>query len=239
MPETGVTFLRHNDIITYEEIVDVIRIGVDLGIDKIRLTGGEPLVRKGITDLVAMISDIEGIKDLAMTTNGVLLDQYARELASAGLKRINISLDTLDPEKYNYTTRGGVIENVFRGIASAKEAGLKPIKINCVLINSFTTSDRNNLEEFCQKHDLELRYIHQMNLEKGEFYPVEGGKGGQCNICNRIRLTANCMIKPCLFNGIGYNIRELGISHAIKMAVEHKPLNGTLNKVNEFYNIGG
>ena len=239
MPQSGVPLLKHSDIITYEEIVEVIRIAAELGIDKVRLTGGEPLVRKGITGLVAMISDMAGIKDLAMTTNGILLGQYAPQLSAAGLKRVNISLDTLDPEKYKYLTRGGNIDKVLRGIMSAKEAGLEPIKINCVLTSSLSISDRNDLEEFCRRYELKLRFIHQMNLATGTFYPVEGGKGGQCNRCNRIRLTSNGLIKPCLFNSIGYDIRESGIASAIKMAVEHKPLNGTINRANKFYNIGG
>lgn len=239
IPEKGITLLDHNDIISFEEIVEVIRVAIDLGINKIRLTGGEPLVRKGIIDLIAMISDIDGIDDLAMTTNGVLLERYARQLVTAGMKRVNISLDTLNPEKYNYTTRGGRIENVIRGIMTAKEVGLNPIKINCVLMNSYSINDKFELEEFCRKYDLQLRFIHQMNLETGEFSIVDGGNGGDCNLCNRLRLTANCFIKPCLFSNAGYNIREIGIINAIKKAVENKPKCGTLNLSNEFYNIGG
>jgi len=239
MPDRGVPFLRQADIITDEEIVEVIRIAVDLGIDKIRLTGGEPLVRKGIINLLAMISGIAGIRDLAMTTNGVLLGKYARQLASTGLKRVNISLDALDPEKYKYISGRSSVDQVLRGIDAAKAAGLYPIKINAVITSSLTPRDRENLEEFCRSKDLELRFIHQMNLETGTFYPVEGGKGGRCNSCNRIRLTASGLIKPCLFNGTGYNLRELGIKRAMKLAVDHKPLNGTVNRANAFYNIGG
>jgi GTP 3',8-cyclase len=239
MPETEVPLLRLNEIITYEEIVEVIRIAVELGINKVRLTGGEPLMRKGICDLVAMISDIGGIRDLAMTTNGVLLEQYAPDLARAGLNRINISLDTLDPEKFKYITRGGELDDVLRGIESARDAGLKPIKINSVLSDLLDMKDRSDLEEFCQNQGLGLRFIHQMNLETGKFYPVEGGRGGQCNKCNRLRLTSNGLVKPCLFDSMGYDIREIGIRRAIKMAVENKPLHGTLNMTGEFYNIGG
>lgn len=239
MPEKGISLLNNVDIITFEEIVDVIRAAVDLGINKIRLTGGEPLVRRGIIDLIAMISDIDGVKDLAMTTNGILLECYARQLVLAGLKRVNISLDTINPQKYKNITRGGKIGNVLRGIIAAKDAGLNPIKINCVLMNSYNTTDRYELEEFCSRHDLQLRFIHQMNLKTGKFNVVDGGNGGDCNICNRLRLTANCLIKPCLFNNIGYNIREIGTASAIRNAVENKPLYGTLNYSNEFYNIGG
>ena len=239
MPESEVPWLRINEIITYEEIVEVIRIGVEHGIDKIRLTGGEPLMRKGICDLVAMISDIEGIRDLAMTTNGVLLEQYAPDLARAGLNRVNISLDTLNPEKYKYITRGGKLNDVLRGIVAAKDAGLKPVKINSVLSNILDKKDRNDLEKYCQNQGFGLRFIHQMNLDTGRFYPVEGGGGGQCNVCNRLRLTSNGLVKPCLFDSLGYDIREIGISKAIMMAVENKPLHGTLNRTSEFYNIGG
>jgi cyclic pyranopterin phosphate synthase len=219
--------------------LEVVKIAVGFGIDKIRLTGGEPLVRKGITDLITMISKIGGINDLALTTNGILLDQFARQLASAGLKRVNISLDTVNPEKYKYITRGGNIEHVLSGIESAKIAGLHPVKINAVLADSFSKNDRKDLEAFCLRNNLELRFIHPMNLGTGKFHSVEGGVGGRCNLCNRIRLTTNYLIKPCLFNGKGYDIRELGIVSALKMAVENKPLDGSINTVDEFYNIGG
>jgi len=133
MPETGIQLLQHSDIISFEEIVDVVKLSVGLGIDKIRITGGEPLARKGIVDLVAMIAEIPGINDFGLTTNGILLKKYAKELKEAGLHRVNVSLDTLNPEKYHQITRLGNIEDVLEGISEAQKIGLTPVKINCVI----------------------------------------------------------------------------------------------------------
>ncbi len=133
MPEEGVPLLRHDDILSYEEITEVAKTAARLGFSKIRLTGGEPLVRKGIASLVAMLAGIEGVAMLAMTTNGTLLGQYARELKAAGLMRVNVSLDTLDPELYKKLTRGGSLDHVLAGIEEARSAGLA-IKINTVVM---------------------------------------------------------------------------------------------------------
>src|SRR5450759_933453 len=130
MPEEGIQLLRHADILTFDEITQFTRVAVENGVTKVRITGGEPLVRKGVTALVRMISDIEGIEDLSMTTNGVLLNQFAVDLKNAGLQRVNISLDTIDPEKFKAITRTGDINDVFEGITAAKNAGLSPVKIN-------------------------------------------------------------------------------------------------------------
>ena len=128
MPEEGIQLLRHEDILTFDEITSFTKVAVENGVTKVRITGGEPLVRKGITALVRMISDIPGILDLSMTTNGVLLKEFAGELRSSGLHRVNISLDTIDPEKFNTITRSGNINDVFEGIRAAKDAGLLPVK---------------------------------------------------------------------------------------------------------------
>ena len=130
MPAEGIEMLGHDEILSFDEIVEITKVAVSMGVDKVRITGGEPLVRKGIIDLIKMISAIAGINDLAMTTNGVLLNRFAKPLAEAGLNRVNISLDTMDPEKYHSITRLGKIEAVFRGIEAAQLAELNPIKIN-------------------------------------------------------------------------------------------------------------
>ncbi len=239
MPEEGVKLMKHEEILSFDEIVHVSKVAVNMGVDKIRITGGEPLVRRGIVDLVARIAKIEGLKDFGMTTNGIVLDKFAQPLADAGLQRVNISLDTLNPKRYKEITRLGDINNVFRGIEAAKKAGLLPIKINCVIKKSHNEPDAQDVANFCKENDLQIRFIHEMNLATGEFSVVEGGTGGDCKICNRIRLTANGLIKPCLFSDIGYNIRELGAEEAIKTAVDNKPKNGTANHTGEFYNIGG
>ncbi len=239
MPAEGIRLISHDEIITYERILDVVREAVTLGIDKIRITGGEPLVRKGIVDLVRMISGVEGIKDLGLTTNGTLLEKYASSLADAGLHRINISLDTTDPVKFRKITRGGEISQVFRGIDAAIIAGLKPVKINCVVKESSSDPDAIGVKEFCKKNGLEVRFIHEMNLETGCFSLVEGGDGGNCKQCNRLRLTANGMIKPCLFSDQEYSIHELGIREALLAAIRMKPEKGLSNSNNKFHNIGG
>lgn len=238
MPESGIKWMPHKEILSFEEIHDFVKSATEFGINKVRLTGGEPLIRKGIVDLVGMINSIEGIEDISMTTNGILLDKYAIDLAKNGLKRVNVSLDTIDPDKFKQTTRGGDIEQVFKGILKAKEAGLNPIKINSVLMGQ-PTEETAALENFCNTHDLNLRFIHQMNLQTGEFSVVEGGDGGNCAKCNRLRLTANGKVKPCLFSDIEYDIRELGNKEAINQAIGNKPRTGTYSKSNQFYNIGG
>lgn len=239
MPEEGVEWISHKQILSFEEIVDVVQVAVGLGVEKIRLTGGEPLVRRGIVDLVKMIAETKGVKDLAMTTNGQQLEKYASDLANAGLKRVNVSLDTINAEKYSQLTRGGDIAKVFNGLTAAHDAGLTPIKVNCVVTDQTTEQDKLELKTFCKENNYRLRFIRQMSLEDGSFYPVEGGEGGICSICNRIRLTATGDVKPCLFSDYGYNVREYGAENAIKMAVGMKPSKGQKNMKNQFYNIGG
>jgi cyclic pyranopterin phosphate synthase len=205
----------------------------------VRLTGGEPLVRKGVTALVRMISGIKGIEDLSMTTNGTLLKQYANELRNAGLHRVNISLDTVDPEKFRLVARTGNLSDVFEGIDAAKRAGLFPVKINCVIKDSKEEEEAKAVATFCRNNDLEIRYISQMDLVRGHFSKVVGGTGGDCSKCNRLRLTSNGKLKPCLFNNIEFDIRELGYENAIKAAAELKPECGSKNETGSFYNIGG
>lgn len=239
MPEDGIKLLQHQDILSLEEIVDFTKIAVSKGIDKVRVTGGEPLVRKGVVNLIQQLSEIKGIKDLSMTTNGVLLEEFAKPLADAGLKRINISLDTVDPESYNELTRGGDLKKVIKGIVAAKKEGLTPIKINCVVNESSEEPDAIGVKEFCKRMGLEVRFIHRMNLHTGEFEIVEGGSGGNCELCNRLRLSSDGKLRPCLFNDIAINIRETGYEKAIDMAIAQKPECGTISSMNKFNEIGG
>ena len=239
MPLEGIQLLKHEDILTFDEIIEVARIAVEMGVRKIRLTGGEPLVRRGITDLVKMIAGIDGIEDLSMTTNGILLEKFAVPLKEAGLQRINVSLDTLDPLKYQHITSGGSLENVLDGLKAASEAGLTPIKINCVVGDLTDERDAGQMKEFGEANGYKVRFIKQMDLATGEFYVVEGGDGGNCSLCNRLRLTSNGMVKPCLFNATGFNVRELGAREAILRAVDNKPKCGTFNREEEFSWIGG
>lgn len=239
MPEEGIKLLSHEDILTFDEISEFTQVAVKAGISKVRITGGEPLARKGIVKLVKMISGIKGIADLSMTTNGTMLAEYAADLKFAGLDRINISLDTVDHDKYAYITRKGNLGDVFRGIEAAKKAGLNPVKINCVIGNSELENDAMAVGEYCRENGLEIRYIKEMDLERGAFSTVAGGSGGNCPVCNRLRLTSVGKLKPCLFSDIEYDIKELGYEKALKMAVEMKPERGLANHKNEFFNIGG
>jgi cyclic pyranopterin phosphate synthase len=239
MPEEGVPFIPHSEILSLEEIAEVAREAVSLGFDKIRLTGGEPLVRKGIVDLVGMLSEIEGIKDLAMTTNGILLSRYAKDLKKAGLHRVNVSLDSLDPERYAQITRRGKLQDVLDGIEAAREAGLFPIKINTVILRDNDRSEALKVAEFAKNQGYQIRFIRQMDLQAGEFWVVEGGDGGDCPRCNRLRLSSKGIIYPCLFSDSGYDIREYGIREALLQAVANKPAQGVISSHNTFYGLGG
>jgi cyclic pyranopterin phosphate synthase len=239
MPAEGIQLLRHEDILSFDEITEVARIAVEMGVRKIRLTGGEPLVRRGIVDLVRMIAVIPGLTDLSMTTNGILLEQFADPLKKAGLHRINVSLDTLDPERFREITRGGDMEEVKRGLMRAREVGLSPIKINCVTGPMNGREDTERVKSFAEEFGFQVRFIRQMDLSTGEFYIVEGGDGGNCKRCNRLRLTSNGRIKPCLFNAIGYSVRDLGAREAILQAIDNKPRCGTFNAEEEFFQVGG
>lgn len=239
MPAGGIKLMRHEDILSYEEITETVRTLIPYGIQKIRFTGGEPLVRKGFEKLVKMVAEVDGIEDVSITTNGIFLAEKAQQLAENGLHRVNISLDTLDPEKYRTLTRGGDISKVFEGIKAAKLAGLNPVKINCVKTPDSDSAEMDQLKNFCNSNQLQLRYIRQMNLSDGEFWQVEGGEGGNCKSCNRIRLMANGDFKNCLFGEQAFNLREMGIIPAFEQAIASKPLCGSMNTKNEFYNIGG
>jgi GTP 3',8-cyclase len=239
VPGERMDLMNQENLISFREIIEVVRFVSRNGIKKIRLTGGEPLMRKDIASLVRQISGVKKIEDLAMTTNGIRLPGLARELKEAGLHRVNISLDSLNPEKYREISRIGSIDKVFAGINAALDAGLQPVKINCVVSSDSSQEEREQLMEYCVNKGLEIRFIREMSLDSGEFYAVEGGKGGNCSICNRIRLTANGDFKPCLFSNTRYNIRELGIEKAWNLALENKPIFGSLNNIDSFYNIGG
>lgn len=239
MPADGVEFTPHDQIISFEEIVEIVKHGAKNGINKVRLTGGEPLVRKGIVDLVRMISEIDGIEDLAMTTNGILLDEFAQDLANAGLKRVNISLDTTDAKDFKAITRGGNIEDVYKGIASAKKAGLTPIKINCVVKENKYEENAKKVAEYCDKEGLQVRFIEMMNLKGGSFSVVDGGQGGDCATCNRLRLNSTGNLRPCLFSNLSFDTKKEGVAGAYKLSMENKPKNGITSETVEFYNIGG
>jgi|WetSurSiteA1Bulk_404760.scaffolds.fasta_scaffold09936_2 GTP 3',8-cyclase len=245
MPSGGLKFLEHREILRYEEIARVLRVAVLTGIRKVRITGGEPLARKNITGLIKIIRSIEGIKQLSMTTNGILLERYARELAEAGLDRVNVSLDSLKPERYREITRGGDLKTVLRGIEAAERVGLTPIKINMVPIRGmnddeieefakmtltapyqvrfiefmpFVSEDIWNEKHFIASEDIQARIerigaLIPANMKKSgpaRYFRFEGSAGVVgfispisnhfCKECNRLRLTADGKLRPCLFS---------------------------------------
>ncbi len=172
MPEQ-VTFLPRAELLTFEEIERFVRIVLPLGIDKVRLTGGEPLVRRDLPRLVEKLAAIPGLRDIGLTTNGILLGPVARTLHDAGLKRINVSLDTLDPAKFQQLTRRPGLEQVIEGIIAAREAGFDPVKINAVAIRGSTEDDVVPLGQFARHHGLELRFIEYMPLDAGHHWERE------------------------------------------------------------------
>ncbi len=238
MPADGVDLMRHDEILSFEEITEFTRIAVAMGVDKVRLTGGEPLVRRGIVDLVTMIGRIPGIRDYTMTTNGVLLPTYARDLKDAGIDRINISLDTLDPDRYRSITRVGSLDEVLAGIRAARALGFKQIKINCVIDTSPEEADAQGVAAYGQEQGLEVRFIRKMDTASGKFWRVMGGDGGHCQSCNRLRLSANGNLYPCLFSDQVFNIRTLGTTQAIERAAHAKAESGHKSN-HQFYQIGG
>ncbi len=173
MPEKGIEKLKHSDMLSLEDTYEVIKVFVELGVNKIRFTGGEPLVRLGIVDLISRVSNLEGVKEISMTTNGVLLEKYAKSLKDAGLKRVNISLDTLNEEKYREITRGGELHKVLNGIKAAKEAGLNPIKINTVLIGGFNDDEIPDLVNLTRDDDIHIRFIELMPIGEAARFAKE------------------------------------------------------------------
>jgi len=168
MPEEGVPLIPHEEILTYEEILRIVRVFATEGISKVRLTGGEPLVRKGIVDFVSRLSKIEEIKDLSLTTNGILLKEFAQDLKKAGLKRINISLDSLRKERFCQITRKDDFERVWAGIEEALRVGLFPIKINMVAIQGLNDDEIEPFARLTLQFPLVIRYIEYMPSGNGE-----------------------------------------------------------------------
>jgi len=163
MPEE-VTFMDRAELLSFEEIAAFVRIAAPLGVDKIRLTGGEPLLRRDLPRLVEMLREIEGIRDIGLTTNGMLLDAQAQALYDAGLRRINISLDTLDPARFRQLARRDGLDKVIEGIHAARRAGFEPIKINAVSIRGITEHEVVALAQFARTHGLEMRFIEYMPI---------------------------------------------------------------------------
>jgi cyclic pyranopterin phosphate synthase len=240
MPPEGVRRIPHSEILSYEEIQTVVQAAAELGVNKVRLTGGEPLVRADFPALVKMLSQIEGIQELSLTTNGILLENRALELRQAGLSRVNISLDTLKEDKFQRITRLGKLKDVLAGIERAKEAGLYPVKINTVVMRTINDDEVLDFARMTYKDGWHVRFIELMpfrgvvefipsielrqhigllgELEPctsvsgngpARYYRLAGAKGtigfispltelSFCSHCNRVRLTPDGKLRPCL-----------------------------------------
>lgn len=270
MPSDGVQMMTHDEVLRIEEIESIVRVATRIGIRSVRLTGGEPLVRKGVVGLVRTLSSMEGIVNVSMTTNGVLLPSMAADLKEAGLSRVNISLDTLDPDQFSYITRVGELESTLKGINAALEAGFNPVKVNAVTVRRLNqdflgfaklsidrplhvrfieympVGDSTGLdgsgwgkEDVVPSEEL-LQIINQRAREEGlpELQPTDGDRAPIgwgparyfqfphaqgtvgfisplsrhfCSECNRLRLTADGKLRPCLFSD-----RELDIRAALR-----------------------
>lgn len=242
MTEEGVALKPYEDILRYEEIEQIARVGAELGINKIRLTGGEPLVKKNVTHLVECLAAIDGLSEVNMTTNGSLLTfQLARELKQAGLTRVNISLDTLDKVKFARLTRGGNIDDVFRGITAAKDAGLEPIKINMVIFQDTVVEEINALRAFCDRNQLRLQTIKHFSLydKKDPAGAKFANRPPKCINCNRLRITSDGYIKPCLFSSDEIKINPADIKNSFLTATRAKPESGSSCRNRTMCQIGG
>lgn len=265
MPESGVESLCHSDILSLEEIVEIVKVAAKNGITKIRLTGGEPLVRRGFVHLCKEISKIERIEDIAITTNGVHLKNMADDLFENKVKRINFSLDTLVKEKYNDITRRNDFDKTMESLFYAIEKGFK-VKLNVVLIGGFNDDEIENFVKLANDYDLEVRFIELMqigetaNWSKDKFvsnkivlekvpklefdgvsgvakiYKIKGQKGkiglispiscSFCSDCNRIRLTSDGKLKPCLHSKDEINLKGLSgeeLEEVFKRGIFDKP----------------
>jgi cyclic pyranopterin phosphate synthase len=239
MPPEGVDLKPHGDILSLEEIHEIAKYAVSQGIRKIKVTGGEPLRRRNVSHLIELLAKIPGLEDLGMTSNGILLPPVARKLKDAGLQRVNISLDTLDAKLYKEITRGCELTDALKGIDSAIAAGLTPVKINMVLLPGVNDDEKDKMKHFAEINGLGVRFIPKMDLENGVWATVEGGTGGKCEECNRLRLSADGRLRPCLFCDIEYDVRKLGIKEAYKLALENKPEKGAHTHNRRMIQIGG
>ena len=267
MPEEGVCRRSHHEMMNEDEVVTAVEVAASLGIHKIRLTGGEPLVKKNIVSICRRVAAVEGIREVCLTTNGILLPELAAQLKEAGVKRINLSLDTLDPEKYAYITRIGKLERFRAGLEAALAAGFDKVKINAVLIGGFNDNEIEALANLTLEYPVDMRFIELMPIqdhdEFGEsayvpysrvleklpqavpvpkdggvakLYRLPGAKGNIglispisahfCSECNRLRLTADGKLKPCLHSADEYSIKGLdktGMRAVFEQAIWNKP----------------
>jgi cyclic pyranopterin phosphate synthase len=254
MPEEGLPWLKRDELLSYEEIAGIVEVLAPMGLKKIRLTGGEPLVRTDLPSLVRLLARIPGITDLALSTNGVLLAPMADELRDAGIKRINISLDSLRPERVDaIARRPGSFERIMEGLAAAERAGFAPLKLNCVVMRGENDDELEDFARLTRERPWHVRFIEVMPVARnlavsarqyissfeildrlrrlGDLWPVPGPAGNgpatyfqypdapgtvgvitpmshnYCDRCNRMRLTADGQLRPCLFGDLQTDLR--------------------------------
>ncbi len=298
MPPGGVCLMSHEDILSYEEICTVAQAAAELGIDKIRLTGGEPLIRSGLPELIQMLAQIDAIDDISLTTNGTLLSRYAAELKQAGLRRVNVSLDTLNQDRFELITRcGNSLGEVLEGIEVARSVGLEPVKLNMVVMSGINDGELLDFAAKTIAEEWHVRFIELMPLagettpaprfvsagemrkrleSLGELEPCLPSIGNGpakyfrlphakgtigfitpvsehfCFHCNRLRLTADGKLRPCLLaddeidlkQPLRSGISSAGLKQLIEEAVANKPLRhwlaeGYVPKERPFFQVGG
>lgn len=241
MPPHGVILKNRNRILSYEEIVLIVREAVKCEITKVRLTGGEPLVRKEICQLIRDLKAIKGLKEITLTTNGILLESMVDELKNSGLDRINISLDTLDPEKYQEITRGGDLDRVLKGIRAVQKAGFTNTKLNIVLIPGLNDEDVNEIQNFCWENALVFQRInhYSLNGRKNNQSDAKAERPLPCDFCNRIRLTADGKLKPCLFSDQEIDVDFEDIAGSLRKTILNKPEQGQSCTIRGNWEIGG
>ena len=244
MPEVPFVYKSHSEILSYEQIEWLIKVAAKMGITKVRLTGGEPLVRKNVEELVAKLAAIDGIDELCMTTNGSLLAEMAVKLKRSGLGRVNISIDSLDADRYQKITRGGDLHQALAGVDAAIKAELTPIKINMVILNDTTEEDVEKMKTFCEQRGVRLQKIMQFSLyDRADLSPPAADFGTErppkCSQCNRLRLTADGFLKPCLFSDNEVKVSFDDIGGSILEAVAKKPENGSSCRNRLMNEIGG
>lgn len=267
MPAEGVCKKSHADMLTEDEMILAVEAAASLGITKLRITGGEPLVKKNILSICRRAAAVPGIKEVCLTTNGILLPQLAKPLREAGVRRLNLSLDTLEPDRYAYITRNGRMEDFWKGFHAALDAGFDKIKLNAVLVGGFNDDEIVPLAELTKQYPVDMRFIEMMPMcDSARFgpdayipftrvlealpeaqpvpkdggvaklYRLPGAKGNIglispvsahfCGDCNRIRLTADGKVKPCLHSNAEYPLKGLdseGMRVQLEKAIWGKP----------------